>query len=165
MFQIYSFRLPLEIFRGNFFGGLMKKEKKESEIQTEILKLFKILKIWTWRNYNGPTIRGKGFFTKSLIPGSPDIMGIMPCGRSIQIEVKRDSKSARSKEQIEWIEKANKNKALALFAWDLQQIAELIKPCLYHCAPDHSDCWYNEKFNIPNIDLYDRKMIQLKRLR
>jgi hypothetical protein len=94
---------------------------KESDIQRAILDYLRACGIWCWRSYNGPTIHRQGVFSKEMNPGMPDIMGVLPGGTSLQIEVKKP-KGVRSVDQISWIEKAQQHGAVAMFAESVQDV-------------------------------------------
>jgi len=101
----------------------------EQEIQKSILDYLKHAGIFAWRNFNGAMRVKGGKRVKSLANGSPDLMGVLPCGISLMIEVKADSKAKKSKEQIEWIVKAQKNGAIAFFSSSLQTVRHYLDEC------------------------------------
>jgi hypothetical protein len=110
----------------------------EQKIQKEILDYLKLIGIFAWRNYNGPMIVSSGSKAarvKNPVAGSPDIMGILPCGLALQIEVKEHAKSPRSERQIDWINRAKKCGAVAMFAWSLDQVKKAVG-CCPNCPPD-----------------------------
>lgn len=68
----------------------------EREIQASILEYLHVKKIFCWRNNSGVNFlqNGQGKFRAIRIglPGSSDILGVMPDGRFLAIEVKRPGK-------------------------------------------------------------------------
>lgn len=106
----------------------------EQQIQKQIIEYLHSVGVFCWRNFNGAMIVKGGRRVKSLANGSPDIMGVLPCGKSLQIEVKAHCKANRRKEQVQWIVKAQKNNALAFFAHDLETVRHYVEPCLSNCS-------------------------------
>lgn len=75
-----------------------RKRKKsapplENYVKKAILQWLKLNKIAAWRQNTGAMSgehKGKKYFIKFGIPGAADITGIMPDGRRLEIETKRE---------------------------------------------------------------------------
>lgn len=64
----------------------------EKDIQKAILEYLQLLRIFAWRNNTGAMSgehHGKKWFMRFGFPGIADILGILPSGRFLAIEVKR----------------------------------------------------------------------------
>jgi hypothetical protein len=91
----------------------------ETELQKEILDYLKLRGITAWRNNSGLIIRGRVI---RLSPeGSPDIIGVMPDGRFLGIEVKMPRKDLSDK-QAEFLAKLRDNKAFAFVAHSISEV-------------------------------------------
>lgn len=96
----------------------------EKEIQKTILDWLELNKIFAWTNKTQGTYDPvKKIFRKSKnqMNGVPDILGILPDGRFLAIEVKRKPNKP-SAEQIEFIGKAQSLGALCFVSYGLDDI-------------------------------------------
>lgn len=106
----------------------------ENEVQNSILEYLKFKGIKAWRNNNGATfdknIEG-GFRRKNKwekIYGTPvDILGVLPDGRFLAIEVKKDSKGKPSKGQIEFMENINNSGGVAFCAYSIKCVKHYLE--------------------------------------
>lgn len=76
----------------------------EAQIQKEILTYLKSKGIFHWRqNTQGQLMHGQGssFMKESSAPGAPDILGVLPDGRALLIEVKASDWVPPSPETVE----------------------------------------------------------------
>lgn len=64
----------------------------ETKLQRQILDYLKLRCILSWRNNSGQ-LRSKGYSINLSPKGSPDIIGILPGGRMLAIEVKMPRES------------------------------------------------------------------------
>ena len=64
------------------------RPRPEREIQRVILDWLKLQGIFAWRQNTGAVTEGKRFIRFS-IPGCADILGVLPGGRFLALEVKR----------------------------------------------------------------------------
>ena len=88
----------------------------ESEIQKQILSWLEFSGIEAWRQNSG-----KGKHNMYLAPaGTPDIIGYMPDGRFIGIEVKQPTEQ-QTDNQVEWMEKAIKAGCVVFVAHSLDE--------------------------------------------
>lgn len=98
---------------------------KETEIQKTILEALWYNKIFAWRNNNTPIYDQKRKVFRAMpigsIKGVSDILGIMPDGRFLAIEVKKKGTYA-SKEQKEFLKNINDNGGLGFVARDLDDL-------------------------------------------
>lgn len=98
----------------------------ENEIQNSILQYLKFKKITAWRNNNGSTYDAKigGHRRKNkweTLHGSPvDILGILPDGRFLAIEVKKDEKEKPSKGQTLFMDTIEKSGGVAFVAFSIE---------------------------------------------
>ena len=92
----------------------------ENEIQKAILEYLKIKKIFCWRNNTGAFTKGDHFYRFGY-KGSSDILGILPGGRFLAIEVKARSGKLRE-EQKEFIDAINQNGGLAFVARSVDDV-------------------------------------------
>jgi hypothetical protein len=94
---------------------------EENNIQRQILEWLKLNHIEAWRNNTGR--RGGVSYGKK---GLPDIIGYLPDGRFLGIEVK--SKNGKiSKEQNEFIQRAKESSALCFVANDVVDVINNIR--------------------------------------
>ena len=83
----------------------------EKEIQRAVLKLLKDMGIEAWRTNSGmqvheATENSKRRVIRSAPPGTPDIIGWLPGGRFLGIEIKRPGERPRPS-QVERLQKIN----------------------------------------------------------
>jgi hypothetical protein len=97
--------------------------RKESDIQRAILDYLKARGIMAWRQKSEGTYDAKrGIYRKGTgTPGLPDIGGILPGGRALQIEVKAGRNKA-TPEQVEFLTRARINGAAAFVAWSVEDV-------------------------------------------
>ena len=94
-------------------------QKSEKDIQSSILNHLK-KKIFCWRNNSGVTVIQHRFIRFGA-KGAPDIIGVLPDGRFLGIEVKKPGGPVRPEQKV-FIDLINKNKGLAFIAHDLQEV-------------------------------------------
>lgn len=98
-------------------------QERESEIQSAILDYLRRFKhIMCWRNNSGAFVKGEHFVRFGL-KGSPDIIGILPDGRFLGIEVKRPGKHP-TPEQEEFIKMATDRGGMAFVAHSLNEVIQ-----------------------------------------
>lgn len=95
----------------------MTSDRTEHPVQTEILEYLALLGVEAWRNNVGR--RGGITFGKA---GLPDILGFLPDGRFLAIEVKRPKGGRNRPKQVEFIDKAKKAGAVAFFARSVEEV-------------------------------------------
>jgi len=91
-------------------SGVFQKRKPplESQIQKLVLEYLKLRGVFSWRNHTQAIIRGGGpegiRFSKNPNKGAPDILGILPGGLFLGIELKRPGRNPEP-EQEAWRER------------------------------------------------------------
>ena len=105
----------------------------ESQIQKAILDWLAYRKILAWRNQAGMVIvkgkKGKNYAIKLGTKGVSDIVGCLPDGRILCVEVKA-KKGKTTPEQEEFIDKINKLGGNAFVARSIKDVENQIKLCL-----------------------------------
>jgi hypothetical protein len=102
--------------------------ERESDIQKAILDYLSLKRIVAWRNNSGTAEvqAGKKLYWMKLAPkGSPDIIGYLPDGRFLGIEVKRKGGVA-SQEQIDFLDKLNNSGGLGMIAYSLDDVTKVM---------------------------------------
>lgn len=109
----------------------------EKEIQAKIMQWLEYNKIFAWVNKTQGTfdpVRKTFRKNKKLLKGVPDILGILPDGRFLGIEVKRPGGKV-SPEQLDFIEKANGLGGVCFVAFSLEDVIGDYR--LYECLLQH----------------------------
>lgn len=107
----------------------MRSTIREKDIQNQILAYLKIKGIFCWNaKTQGTFDPRRGTFRKlsNLKKGVSDILGILPSGRLLAIEVKRPGGRV-SPEQKDFIKNINDNNGLAFVAYSLEDVIEKLK--------------------------------------
>jgi hypothetical protein len=102
---------------GGILCEVMMAANSESLIQGEILEYLRLRGVFCWRNNSGVARTG-GRFIRFGSPGAPDILGILPDGRFLGIEVKTPT-GIVSEDQEAFHEAATRSGALVFTAWSL----------------------------------------------
>ena len=108
--------------------------RKESDIQRAILDYLKARGIMAWRQKSeGTWDAARGLYRRGTgTPGLPDIGGILPGGRALQIEVKA-GKNKATPEQVDFLACARAAGAVAFVAYSVDDVerkleAQGVKP-------------------------------------
>ncbi len=94
---------------------------KEAEIQKQILMYLSVRGVFHWRQNSGALVlpatnkRGRGFYRFCSMPGVSDILGVLPDGRFLAIEVKRPGQKPTTS-QAAFIDAVNRLGGLAFVA-------------------------------------------------
>lgn len=110
----------------------ISKEPLENDIQNSILIYLNMVGIFAWKNKSQGTFDpSRGIFRKAkgkhTINGTSDILGILPGGRFLAIEVKRPStRKQTTPDQRRFIEEINKNGGLAFVACSMTEVKEIL---------------------------------------
>ena len=107
----------------------------EQAIQKSIIEYLHSVGIFCWRNFNGAMRVQGGRRVKSLANGSPDVLGVLPCGVMLGIEVKKNSKAKRRPAQVKWVIDAQASGAMVFFAHNLETVKHYVCPCLCGDCP------------------------------
>lgn len=94
----------------------------ESDIQRNILSYLATRGIVAWRTNSGK-VRNNVYMAPK---GTPDIIGYLPSGRLLGIEVKRP-KGVLSDSQKEWIERAEKAGCAVMVAHSVEEVVRQIE--------------------------------------
>lgn len=107
----------------------------EQEIQNSIIEYLWFHNIMAWRNNTtgvyDPTTKVFRRLGKYERKGVPDILGILPNGKFLGIEVKKNEKSKVSKEQALFIEDASANFAVCFRAWSVEGVDKVLRNLEY----------------------------------
>lgn len=101
------------------------KPPLEKDIQKKILQWLQFNGIFCWSNKTQGTFdpKRKVFRTSTQLKGVPDILGVLPDGRFLGIEVKRPGGKV-SDEQVDFMVRANLRGAFAFVAYSLEDAIE-----------------------------------------
>jgi len=99
---------------------------KESDIQRSILKYLRLKSIFCWKNNTVGIAKPNGHYIPAQMTGIADILGIMPDGRFLAIEVKRPGNKP-TPNQVQFIQNIINNKGLAFLAYSLDDVKQIIK--------------------------------------
>lgn len=91
----------------------------ESEVQTQIIDWLCLKQIFNWRQNTMGVYMGNGKFRPPPATGVSDVLGILPSGRFLAIEVKRPG-GKPTPAQLEFIDNINANGGLGFVADNLQ---------------------------------------------
>lgn len=104
----------------------------EGKIQLAILKKLKKSGIFCWRNNNAPTYDQKlnsgygGYRSNNVMPGVPDILGILPGGKFFAVEVKTKA-GRQSAPQILFQKRTERLGGIYIVARSKDDVDNLIK--------------------------------------
>jgi hypothetical protein len=84
---------------------------KESEIRRSIQRYLDLRGIFNWKQWQG----------QFSIPGVPDIIGVLPGGKILGIEVKRPGGNP-SERQIEFLDKIRRSGGIAFVATSIEEV-------------------------------------------
>lgn len=101
----------------------------ESAIQKKILHWLGYRGIFAWTNKSQGTFDPKrgAFRRTNQLKGVPDILGVLPDGRFLGIEVKR-KENKPSPEQLDFIAKANQSGAFCFVAYSVEDVSNRLEP-------------------------------------
>ena len=99
---------------------------REVDIQRQILQYLQLRGIFCWRNSTGAMVRefgGHKHFYRFGCVGSPDIIGMMPDGRFLGVEVKA-ARGACTSDQWAFLEKIRQNGGIGIVARSIEEVAQ-----------------------------------------
>ena len=104
---------------------------REKEIENLILEYLKLRNIFAWKNNTmGVYDKNRGTYRKNMnkyaINGVADILGVLPDGKFLAIEVKTP-KGKVSPAQQNFLDRVNKENGLAFVARGLEEVVTKIK--------------------------------------
>ena len=104
---------------------------REKEIENLILEYLGYRNIFAWKNNTmGVYDKNRGTYRRNMnkyaINGVADILGVLPCGRMLAIEVKTPRGRVSPKQQS-FIDRVNKEGGLAFVARGLEEVVIKLK--------------------------------------
>lgn len=102
------------------------KGKSESEILKECLSVLKEMKIFCWRQNTGAFQTKNGGFFRSSIAGVSDILGLLPNGRFLAVECKREKGGVVSEAQKNFLSQIDSNGGLAIVSNNAESLKKII---------------------------------------
>lgn len=102
------------------------KGKFESEILKECLSVLKEMKIFCWRQNTGAFQTKNGGFFRSSIAGVSDILGVLPNGRFLAVECKREKGGVVSEAQKNFLSQIDSNGGLAIVSNNAESLKKII---------------------------------------
>lgn len=105
----------------------MQKGKKENEVLKKCLDVLKSMGIFHWRQNTGSFRTQNGGFFRSSMPGVSDILGIMPDGRFLAVECKREHGGVVSDAQKSFLDAIKKNHGVAIVCSDARYLRVMLK--------------------------------------
>ena len=101
--------------------------QKENVVLKQCLEFLKLSGFFVWRNNVGSAKIGNRFMHFGL-KGSSDILGILPDGRFLAVECKREKGGKLSDEQKKFLLEIHKNNGVALCVYSIYDLkAKLIQ--------------------------------------
>lgn len=107
----------------------MNAQPLESQIQRQILDYLEIRGIFHWRNNTGAFRDDKQHLYRFGFKGSSDIIGVLPGGRALFIEVKRPT-GRLTDAQKEFLARAHMAGALAFEARSVEEVDQRIREAM-----------------------------------
>lgn len=111
---------------------MMSKGMMEDEVLRGCLEYLKLKGIYCYRNNTGAAKIGKRFIRYGF-PGSSDIIGILPDGRFLAVECKREKGGRLSDLQKEFLSAIEKNNGVPIVARSVQELQEELEKYLSKC--------------------------------
>src|SRR3990170_3214753 len=108
---------------------------KESDIQKQIMEYLESRGVYCWKNFTTgiPDKNIEGGYRTNPNSGMADIMGVLPDGRLLCIEVKKKSsvtKKSRLQKQLIFLNRIDINNGIAFFAYSLQDVTDKLETTL-----------------------------------
>ena len=106
-------------------------QNQESKLQSSIVKFLTDCGIKIFRNTSGAFQDGRGGWIRyGLKKGSADLIGVLPGGRFLSIEVKSSSTAPVRVDQLEWQKEIISVGGIALIVHSLDDLAEALREYL-----------------------------------
>lgn len=106
-------------------------KQQEAKLKKQILDYLKLKGIFCWNNRNVGVYNPKtGCYIPSPIKGISDIIGILPNGKFLAIEVKTN-KNKPTKNQLWFIEEIKRNNGVGIIAYNLDDVIDELEPILH----------------------------------
>lgn len=106
--------------------GRFRSDQKESVVLKQCLEYLKWRQIFCYRNNTG-CYKRNGVYIHYGYNGSSDIIGILPDGRFLAVECKREKGGRLSEKQVEFLDTIKKNGGVAVCVNSVDELAKIIK--------------------------------------
>lgn len=103
----------------------MRKGQAESEVLKQCLEYLRMRGIFAFRNNSGAVKMGKNFVRFGL-PGSSDILGILPNGQFLAVECKKENGGKLSDKQVEFLSRIKQNGGVAVCVHSVNELEKII---------------------------------------
>lgn len=123
-------------YSGTLTGIQVKSKLKESDIQSMILKYLRYRGIFAWKNHSTGTWDPKRRVFRKIvgtwaIKGVSDILGVLPGGRFLALEVKTPQRrKTASQDQLNFLSKIEELGGIASVVWNVDQVEKLLDEAL-----------------------------------
>lgn len=114
----------------------MIKGQKENIVLQQCLIYLNCRGIFAFRNNTGALKIGKRF-VRFGYPGSSDIIGILPDGRFLAVECKRENGGILSGKQVEFLSRIKENGGVALVVHSLNDLEKNINSLLTYTNTEY----------------------------
>ncbi|HOD71603.1 MAG TPA: VRR-NUC domain-containing protein [Deltaproteobacteria bacterium] len=109
---------------------------REHDIQKQILEYLARRRIFAWRQNSGAVVyedrnRDKRFVRFASVNGISDILGILPDGRLLAIEVKKKGGKPSLEQQV-FMEAIQENNGIAIVAYSLDDVVQILERSRSH---------------------------------
>lgn len=104
---------------------MLNKGVPENVVLRDCLAYLQLNGIYCWRNNTGATKTAHGFVRYGKV-GSSDILGILPDGRFLAVECKREKGGVVSEKQKEFLSMIEVNHGVALVVNSIEDLQEKI---------------------------------------
>lgn len=102
---------------------------KENVVLSDCLQYLTLSGVFAWRNNTGAYKVGSRFIRFGLV-GSSDILGILPDGRFLAVECKREKGGVLSDAQRGFLETIRQNNGVSCVVHSVEDLQEVIKKVL-----------------------------------
>lgn len=101
------------------------KGQPESEVLKQCLEYLQLRGFYVWRNNTGSTKIGRRFIRFGY-PGSSDILGILPNGKFLAVECKKEKGGILSDKQVEFLNRIKENGGVAVCVHSVNELEKII---------------------------------------
>lgn len=113
------------------------KGKDEATVLKECMFFLKRCGIYHWRQNTGAFQTKNGGYFRSSMPGVSDILGILPDGRFLAVECKRENGGVLSNHQKEFLSNIAGNKGIAVVVRNAQELEQQLGALGYASSFKH----------------------------
>ena len=101
------------------------KGQPESIVLSQCLMYLRVRGIYCWRNNVGATKIGNRYMSFGM-PGSSDILGILPNGKFLAVECKKEKGGILSDKQVEFLNRIKENGGVAVVVHSVNELEKII---------------------------------------